>query len=118
MDVMHTCQLAVDRPLGATAVVRVAGELTVSAAVRLEGLLDRVAAGGTGRVVVDLANVRWFAHAAVTDLDRTRRRLASSGTVLVLVGLDDRRSALPGDVGEALRAFVTLGDLERAAMGE
>lgn len=113
VDVMHTCQIAVDASVGRTAVVRVAGELAIASAARLGRVLDRVAAGGISRVVVDLANVRWFDPAAVGALDHTRRRLGDEGVVMVLVGLDDRRAALPGRIGDAIDRFSAVREVGR-----
>jgi anti-anti-sigma factor len=114
MDLLPTCQLSVDPPTGRTAIVRVAGEFTAGSARRLYRVLERVADGGIGQVVVDLANVRWFELEAVAVLGEVRRRLDTAGTHLVLVGLDAHRPALPQRIDDAFNDFDTVADLDRA----
>ena len=114
MDPSRWTQFAVEDAGPATVVVRVAGELSGAAGVRLAALVDRrvparvVPASGARRVVVDLGAVRSFHADGVEPLRRAGVRLGEAGVSLLLTGLDGRRELLPGRVDVALGAFGVL----------
>lgn len=115
---LRNTQLAVERPdLPATSVIRVAGELTGAVGPRLRRVLDKILRGGrVERVVIDLANVRWFEVAGVAVLHDVQYRLDKVGVRLVLVGIDAHRPAFPRRIDNAFEGFETVADLEEALM--
>ncbi len=120
MDPSRWTQFAVEDAGPTTVLVRVAGELSGAAGVRLAALVDRrapapvVPASGPRRVVVDLGAVRSFHADGVEPLRRAGLRLGEAGVSLLLTGLDGRRELLPGRVDAALDAFGVLDGPEDA----
>jgi anti-anti-sigma regulatory factor len=120
VDPSRWTQFAVEDAGPTTVLVRVAGELSGAAGVRLAALVDRraparvVPASGARRVVVDLGAVRSFDADGVEPLRRAGLRLGEAGVSLLLTGLDGRRGLLPGRVDAALDAFGVLDGPEDA----
>jgi anti-anti-sigma factor len=112
-------QLAVEPVVDGVVAVRVAGELTAATGPRLLRLLDSlVERAGSGRparrLLVDLANVRWFESDGVAVLRHVRRSGATGGVRLVVSGVEGHRFALPRRVDQALSEFDTVPTLEAA----
>jgi anti-anti-sigma factor len=117
MDFAPRTQFSVDPMQAGTSVVRVAGELTAATGPRLRRVLDRAAARGQVRLLVDLANVCAFDVEGIEVLRAARDRLDRRGVQLVVAGLAGHRRALPGRIRTALDGLETVGDLEDAVTG-
>src|SRR5207302_8950508 len=80
-----TAQVAADGYVGS-----VAGELDLATAGRLGEELDRTAARGARRVIVDLAGLTFMDSVALGVLTAAARRLRDDGGVFVVVSQDPR----------------------------
>jgi anti-sigma B factor antagonist len=71
--------------LNATAHVTVSGELDLLSAPELERALERIAAGGAERVVLDLRALAFLDSTGMALIIRFRRRAATDGSVFQVV---------------------------------
>jgi anti-anti-sigma factor len=72
---------------GATATVRLAGELDVHTAPQLGEILTRAQEGGATEVVIDVAELRFCDSSGIQVLVQARERAINAGGVVRLAGV-------------------------------
>lgn len=113
-------QLAIETPACGLRVILVAGELDRASSCRLARLVDvqtcalADGAGGTGHIIIDLGNVRFFGVGGLEVLLTARDASCRAGVTVHLAGLGARELLLPQRVIGLLAAFSTFDTLERA----
>lgn len=121
MPLVEVAQLAVDRPALGVVVIRVAGNLDRTSAVRILGLVEQQLLIARSRpdmcdvgIVVDLSGVRHFGTGGLDILCEADRRAGRAGKQVHVTGLDARQGVLPQPVADVIPQLRTLPTVEVA----
>ena len=83
----HTMSTAVRNTEGSVWVVRVAGEIDLVTAPKLEGVLAEVIESEPSRVLLEFRDVSFLDSSGIRVLVQARRSLEATGTPLVMDGI-------------------------------